>query len=280
MIVYEDIHEFNKPSKAIVTMGIFDGVHQGHQQLLRHIRAYAQELNGEAVIITFWPHPKLILPASHKTPIQLLTTFEEKVAILSQLGIDHLVKIRFTKAFSQLSAKSFVQQVLVAQIGMTQLFVGHDHRFGKGRVGNMSLLQELGRHNNFIVKEIAPTLIGQVTISSTNIRQLLLQGRVEKAQDYLGRPYEIECAILQQSMAGKHDLFLGLAAMSPHKLIPADARYMVQIIYPSGTDNGTLRITRAYDTPTMALTIPNYAKETWHSPSLRIQFKKNLSNPE
>jgi len=276
MKVYEDIQALDKSHKPIVTMGILDGVHQGHQQLLRQICTHAHQVGGEAVVVTFWPHPKQVLSPPHIAPIPVLTTFEEKATLLSQLGIDHLLKIKFTKAFSQLNAEAFVQQVLVARIGMTQLVVGHDHRFGKDRTGNTTLLRKLGLRNNFTVKEIAPTLIDGVEISSTRIRQLLLQGQVEKAQAYLGRPYEIACTIPQQHTDGVQSYNLNLAAMHPCKLIPANGLYVVQVVHPKGTNNGTLRITRKYNTPTMELTISGCSAAAWSASHLCIQFKKNL----
>jgi riboflavin kinase / FMN adenylyltransferase len=118
MRLYERIEAFQKPSKAIVSMGTFDGVHLGHQQLLQQALKNSREVGGEAVVVTFWPHPKLVLAHTHQTPTQLLTTFDEKVTTLAQLGVDHLLKLPFTKTLSQLSAHAFVQQVLVAQVGV------------------------------------------------------------------------------------------------------------------------------------------------------------------
>ncbi len=258
-------------------MGIFDGVHLGHQQLLQLLLKNAREVGGEAVVVTFWPHPRLVLSHTQSAPTQLLTTFDEKEATLAQLGIDHLLKLEFTKAFSQLSARAFVQQVLVAQMGMTQLVVGHDHRFGKGRAGNVALLQEVGLHYNFTVEEVSPILIDDVTISSTTIRQLLLAGDVEKAQAYLGRPYEIYCAPLQQdSGSGKHNPSIHMTATNPHKLIPSDGYYAVQVIRQDAVDEGILRVIRKNNAPNMILSIPHGSRETLHAPSLRIRFKKSL----
>lgn len=277
MRIYESLEAFQKPSKAIVSMGTFDGVHLGHQQLLQQLLKNAREVGGEAVVVTFWPHPRRVLAHTQPAPTQLLTTFDEKAATLAQLGIDRLLKVEFTKAFSQLSAQAFVQQVLVAQVGMTQLVVGHDHRFGKGRAGNVALLQELGLHYNFTVEEVSPMLIDDVTISSTIIRQLLLEGNVEKAQAYLGRPYEIHCAFLQQdSGSGKHNPSIYMTATNPHKLIPLDGDYIVQVIRQDVVDEGTLRIVRKNNVPTMKLSTTHGSRATLHIPSLCIRFKKNI----
>jgi len=276
MRIYKSIEAFQKPSKAIVSMGTFDGVHLGHQQLLRQLLKNSQEVGGEAVVITFWPPPKLVLAHTHLDASQLLTTFDEKAAILDQLGIDHLLKIRFTKTFSQLSAQAFVQQVLVARVGITQLVVGHDHRFGKDRTGNVALLQELGHCYNFTAEAISLTSIGGVTIGSTKIRKLLLESNVEKAQAYLGRPYEIHCALLQQDPdSGKHNPNIHIAAANSRKLIPPDGHYIVQVVQQDAVDEGTLYIVRKNNVPNMELTIPPHClSKTAQASSLCIRFNK------
>jgi riboflavin kinase/FMN adenylyltransferase len=276
MRIYESIKAFQKPSKAIVVMGIFDGVHLGHQQLLQQLRNNAQEVGGEVVMVTFWPHPRLVLAQPHSAPIQLLTTFNEKAAMLAQLGIDHLLKIRFTTTFSQLSARDFVQQVLVARVGMTQLVVGHDHRFGKDRAGNVTLLQEAGLHHGFTVTEVLPVMVGNITVSSTKIRQLLLAGAVEEAHAYLGRPYELHCSTLQEDRSGGKNFNIHLAATCSRKLIPADGLYIIQVVHQNIVEEGMLRIARKYDTPTMKLTVSSASSVTLPIPNLCIQFNKNL----
>jgi riboflavin kinase / FMN adenylyltransferase len=278
MRLCESIEAFQRPSKAIVSMGTFDGVHLGHQQLLQQVLKNSREVGGEAVVVTFWPHPRLILAHTRQSPTQLLTTFDEKVNTLAQLGIDHLLKLPFTKTLSQLSAQAFVQQVLVAQVGVTHLVIGHDHCFGKDRLGNVALLQEAGLRYNFTVEEVPPILIDGVTISSTEIRQLLLAGDVEKAQAHLGRPYEIHCTLLQQDPgSGQHAPNIRMAANNPHKLIPPNGHYMVQVAHRDMTEEGSLHIARKNNVPNMVLSIPHCSNTTLHAPHLRIRFKKNLS---
>ena len=267
MRIYEGIEAFQKPSKAVVTMGTFDGVHWGHQQLLTN----AQERGGEVVMVTFWPHPRLVLAPTHLAPIQLLTTLEEKTALLAQQGVDHLLKIPFTQAFAQLSAQDFVKQVLVTQVGMTELVVGHDHRFGKDRAGDVALLQEAGRQHGFTVTEVPPVMVDNITVSSTKIRKLLLAGDVAKACAYLGRPYAMDC-VLPSNAA--HEGSLQLTTPSPHKLIPADGGYTVQVMHPKGVDEGTLHIASKHGSPTMELVIPDFPSAALHGHSLHIQFNK------
>jgi riboflavin kinase / FMN adenylyltransferase len=278
MKIYERIEVFQKASKAIVAMGIFDGVHLGHQQLLQQLRGNAQGVGGEVVIATFWPHPRLVLTQQpHSAPIRLLTTFDEKAAILEQLGIDYLLKIRFTKTFSQLSAQDFVRQVLVNKIGMTQLVVGHDHRFGKDRTGNLALLQEAGIRHGFTVTAVRPFMVSNVIVSSTKIRELLLAGAVDEAHAYLGRPYEINCTKLQQDTNCEHSLTTNLVATNPHKLIPADGLYMVQVVHQEVMEAGMLRIVRKHDSPAMALTVASASSVVWDS-HLYVRFIKRTAS--
>lgn len=272
MRIYEGIEAFQKPSKAVVTMGTFDGVHWGHQQLLQQLLTNAQERGGEVVMVTFWPHPRLVLAPTHPAPIQLLTTLEEKTALLAQQGVAHLLKIPFTKAFAQLSAQDFVKQVLIAQVGMTQLVVGHDHRFGKDRAGDVALLQEAGRQHGFTVTEVPPVMVDNRIVSSTKIRKLLLAGDVAKAQAYLGRPYAMDCAVLPSNAA--HEGSLQLTTPSPPKLIPADGGYTVQVMHPKAVYEGLLRIACMHASPTMELAIPDFPSAALHGQSLHIQFKK------
>ena len=280
MKIYNRLKTFQKRSNATVTMGVFDGVHLGHQQLIQQLHAHARAVGGEVVMVTFWPHPKQVLASPHTTPIQLLTTLDEKVAMLSQLGIGHLLAIRFTKSFSQLSSEAFVREILVAQVGMSQLIVGHDHRFGRKRAGDIALLQAMGLQHNFTVKEVAPTSIDGVVIGSTKIRQLLLEGNVEKAHAYLGRPYEINCAILQQNPNGKQGFNLHLVPISADKLIPADGLYGVQIRLQDGAvEEGMLRIVRKSTALNMVLSIRKYANTTEEHTDLYIRFRSRHKKP-
>ncbi|MCU0318438.1 MAG: FAD synthetase family protein [Amoebophilaceae bacterium] len=276
MRVYESIEAFQKLDKAIVSMGTFDGVHWGHQQLLRRLRAQARAVGGETVIITFWPHPNLILAPLAPAPIQLLTTSEEKINILKELGIDHCINIKFTKALSRLSAKNFVQQVLVSQVGVKKLIIGHDHRFGKGRAGNLALLQAEGQCHNFTVEEMSPQIVDTITISSTKIRQLLLEGDVEKAHAYLGYPYEIGCTMMCAATYHARHLHVRLIAANSHKLIPSDGRYRVQVVHQNLDEEGRLYIRRCNGVPTIELSVPTFLSVTSQTPDLRIIFKKNL----
>ncbi len=175
---------------AVVSSGTFDGVHIGHQKILRHIITLAKEINGESVLITFWPHPRLVLHPDDDS-LRLLNTFEEKTALLHQLGIDHLIAIQFTPEFSQLTSEQFIQQVLVNKIKNKKLVIGYDHRFGKNREGSFEYLKANADQYGFTVEEIPAQDVEDVTVSSTKIRKALEEGNIQIANEYLGNPYQL-----------------------------------------------------------------------------------------
>lgn len=273
MKVYEGSQTFEKPNRAVVTMGTFDGVHLGHQKLLQMLRTKAQEIDGETVLLTFWPHPRLVLTHTHATPIQLLTSLEEKIDLLAQQGLDHLVILPFTPAFAQLSAQAFIQQVLVEQLGTQHIIIGHDHRFGKGREGDVALLQEVGQRDDFTVTDIKPVMADSVTISSTKIRNLLLAGDVEKAETYLGRPYAMQCTAQRGNVATQEAL--SVIPTNTHQLIPGAGNYEVQIIYRNSVHPGSLHIT-SNSSPTLALVVPALSGATTEAASLHVVFIKHI----
>ena len=192
-------------------------------------------------MVTFWPLPRLVLTHTHAAPIQLLTGLEEKITLLEQQGVDHLVILPFTPTFSQLSASDFIQEVFVQQLGTQHIIIGHDHRFGKGRSGNVALLQESGQRHGFTVTEVAPIMVDDKIISSTKIRKLLLAGNVEQAQAYLGRPYTMPCIVQKDDV--KSEKGLSVVPVSTHQLIPGAGSYEVQFTYQDSTHAGELCVT-------------------------------------
>lgn len=275
--VYENITSFPKSLKAAVAIGTFDGVHVGHQQLIRKLCTNSQQIDGETVIVTFWPHPKQVIATSQKAPIQLLTNFSEKVALFKTLSVAHVIKIPFTTTFAQLSAQDFIEQILVARIGTRRLLVGTGQRFGKNRTGNVTLLQAAGAQHGFTVQEVTPTMIDKVTISSTKIRHLLHTGEVEKAHVYLGRPYKIACNVLHKQAAHTQKASLQLTEPSTYKLIPADGHYMVQVSYQNTTADGILHITRNHHIPCIALTCHTCTDAIAHH-KLQIRFMTRIQS--
>ena len=227
----------------MVTSGTFDGVHVGHQKILRRLIELARETGGETVVVTYWPHPRLVLYPDDPA-IQLLTTFEEKLVLLDALGIDHLVQIPFTKEFSQLSSDAFVRQVLVDKIATRHLVIGYDHHFGRNREGGFEYLKEHAAEYGFTVEEIPRQDVDQVGVSSTKIRNALEAGQVLTAREYLGRPYRLTGSVVQGDQLGRQLGYptANLRIDSPHKLIPADGIYAVHVAHAGQRYEGMLYI--------------------------------------
>ncbi len=243
MKIYEGIEDFRQVPNPVVTIGTFDGVHLGHQKILKRIRAVADEIGGETVMITFWPHPRLILyPEEHN--LRLLTTFEEKAKLLREFGIDHLLTIPFTKEFSELSSEEFIQKILIDNIQTRKLVIGYDHRFGRNREGSFEYLKENIDRYHFELEEISREDLDNVGVSSTKIRQALEIGEVHIANEFLGRDYELNGIIIKGQQIGRSIGFPTANIHIPHdyKLIPCDGAYAVTIIIEGETFLGMLNI--------------------------------------
>lgn len=243
MKIYEDLNDFPQIKNAVVTLGTFDGVHLGHQKILNRIRAIADETLGETVLVTFWPHPRLVLyPEEHN--IRLLSTFEEKTHMLQRLGVDHLVTLPFTKDFSQLRSEDFVQEILVDKINTKILVIGYDHRFGKNREGGLDHLLAHKHTYGFEVEEIPRKDIDHIGISSTKIRKALENGMVDIAHDFLGRDYELSGVIGKGQQLGRSLGFptANLQVLQDYKLIPGDGAYAVSVKSEGNLYQGMLNI--------------------------------------
>ena len=243
MKIYEGIEQFRRLPRAVVTSGTFDGVHIGHQKILQKLNGLARKTGGETVVITFWPHPRLVLHADSQD-LKLLSTFEEKARLLAQSGVDHLIKIAFTKAFSQLSSSEFIQKILIDAIGTSHLVIGYDHRFGKNREGSFEHLMANKEKYGFEVEEISRQDVENVGVSSTRIRKALAAGEVEVASDYLGRPYSFSGIVVEGDQIGRTLNFptANLSIPATYKLIPADGVYAVKVESDGKTYKGMLNI--------------------------------------
>jgi riboflavin kinase/FMN adenylyltransferase len=229
MKIYEGLGEFPILKNAVVTSGTFDGVHFGHQKILQRVLEIAERIDGETVLITFWPHPRLVLfPEEHK--LRLLSTFEEKAKLLRELGIDHLISIPFTKEFSELSSQEFIENVLVNKIKCKKLVIGYDHRFGKNREGSFEYLQANHLKFGFELEEIPRQDVDDIGISSTKIRKALEAGDVTMALNYLGRPYELNGLVIKGQQIGRSIGFptANIHIPNDYKLVPRDGVYAVQ----------------------------------------------------
>jgi riboflavin kinase/FMN adenylyltransferase len=229
MKIYEGLSNLPNIPNPVVTSGTFDGVHLGHQKILIQIKESARQLKGETVLITFWPHPRLVLyPEQHN--LRLLSTFEEKTKLLEQFGVDHLITIPFTHEFSQMSSREFIEKVLVQKIKTKKLIIGYDHRFGKNREGSFEYLQANSAEFGFEMEEISRQEVDDIGVSSTKIRKALEEGDLETAKGYLGRPYELTGIVVRGKQIGRSIGFptANIQIQTDYKLIPKEGVYAVE----------------------------------------------------
>lgn len=243
MKIYHGIEDFIKLPCAVVTSGTFDGVHVGHTKILSRLREVATNTNGETVVITFWPHPRMVLHPEDMS-LKLLNTFEEKAELLKAQGIQHLVRIPFTKEFSQLTSEQFITEILVKTIGTKKLVIGHDHHFGKNREGSFEQLMLNAPKYGFEVEEIPRQDVDHVGVSSTKIRKALEGGDIQTATHFLGHHYSITGRVIMGDKLGRLLGFptANIEIETYYKLVPADGIYAVKVRYGSRDFIGMLYI--------------------------------------
>jgi len=231
MKIYSNIQDFPRINNAVVTIGSFDGVHMGHQKILKRLRESANDIGGETVILSFFPHPRMILHPEDSN-IKMITTIDERSELLEKHQIDHLIITPFTRDFSNLSPEEYIKQVLVDQIGIKRIVVGYDHRFGKDRQGCLDDLQRLGPECGFEVEEISEQDINDVAVSSTRIRKAILAGDVKTAREFLGYPFRITGKVVKGDQLGRKLGYptANLFVEQPYKLIPSDGIYAVTVL--------------------------------------------------
>jgi len=243
MKIYHGIDDFSRLAYAVVTSGTFDGVHLGHQKILSRLREIAEKNHGETVVITYWPHPRLVLHPEDDT-LKLLNTFEEKAEFLKEQGIQHLVRIPFTKEFSQLTSEEFIQKILVETIGTKKLVIGYDHRFGHNREGSFEQLKINAPRYGFEVEEIPRQDVDHVGVSSSKIRKALEDGDIDTATHFLGQPYTLTGRVVMGDRIGRTLGYptANIEVDSKFKLIPVDGIYAVTVRYAHRLYKGMLYI--------------------------------------
>lgn len=242
MRVYNDLNNISV-SKPVVTIGTFDGVHLGHHKVLDKLKEIADQTGGESVVFTFYPHPRQVLtPDEHN--LRLLTTLDEKIELLSQAGIDHLIVYPFTLEFAKLSYSEFVKSVLVDQIHTSTLVVGYDHRFGKNREGSYDDLKKCADLYGFNIVKLDVLLEDEVNISSTRIRNALESGDIRQATRYLGYHYTLHGRVVEGQQLGRTIGFptANIESSEVHKLIPGYGVYAVFAIVDGIRYKGMMNI--------------------------------------
>ncbi|HHB78898.1 MAG TPA: bifunctional riboflavin kinase/FAD synthetase [Saprospiraceae bacterium] len=241
MQVHKNIQQLPAFRNAAITVGSFDGVHVGHRTILRKLMEVAKQNNGESVVITFYPHPRHFLG---DTPLPILNTLSEKVNNLEKMGIDHLVVVPFDEAFAKQSATDYIEQFLLKKFHPKSIILGYDHRFGAGRKGDIQLLRKLTKGKDIQIIEIPANEINKVKVSSTKIRNALLEGDVKTAQTYLKQPYSISGTVIHGDQVGTQLGFptANIKIDDPDKLIPADGVYAVLVRINGKIHQGMLHI--------------------------------------
>jgi riboflavin kinase/FMN adenylyltransferase len=286
MKVYSSIDEFAKTGaeKAIVTTGTFDGVHNGHKKILTKVGELAKTNNAESVLLTFDPHPRLVL-FGENSDLQLLTTLYEKKELLEKAGVQHLVIHPFTKELSRLSPADYIKEVLVKKLHTFYMVIGHDHRFGKNREGSVRDLKEWAPILGYKVKQLLPLKEDKVPISSTKIREAISEGDLETANKFLGYTYFMNAKVVRGMQLGT-DLgypTANLEVENKYKLIPADGIYAVQAEYEGNLYKGMMSIglnpTIEGKGRSMEVHIFDFNQDIYHK-NLKVLFHKKIRNEE
>jgi riboflavin kinase/FMN adenylyltransferase len=241
--IYNQLSEFKKLNNAVVTIGTFDGVHYGHQKIIKRLCELAKSTGGESVILTFFPHPRMIIDPENQD-LKMINTIKEKAEILANLGVDHLIITPFTRDFSNLEATNYIKNILIDTIGTKQIIVGYDHRFGKDRKGGMVELQASAKIYDYQITEIPEQDINDVAVSSTKIRKALLDGDVSLASEYLGYHFSISGPVIKGDKIGRTIGFptANIFVEETYKLIPGDGIYAVTVEMSSELGDKSLEL--------------------------------------
>lgn len=242
MRIYRDLSQLPRFENAVLTIGSFDGVHLGHQQIIRQINNLAASINGVSILITFHPHPRLVVGQS--SDLRLLSTLEEKALLLEQYNVDILVIVPFSRAFAEQSPDAYIEDFLIQHFHPRIIAIGYDHKFGKNRAGDISYLKRFEQQHNFEVVEISKQEVADIAVSSTKVRQALLTGDVRQAAKWLGHPFGITGKVVKGLQIGHTIGFptANVEVLDPYKLIPPKGIYAVRIQHKKQSYQGMLYI--------------------------------------
>lgn len=285
MKIYRDLKSFHS-IKPVLTIGTFDGVHLGHRKIIDALCERAKAIGGESVIFTFDPHPRKVV-APDESNLRLVTTLDEKIALLEQSGIDHLIIYPFTKEFSQLTYEQFVEKVLVNQIHTSYLVVGYDHKFGKNRQGDFEFLKDCAERFGFHIEKMDVLLMNEANISSTKIREAIQQGDFETANAYLGYPFQLHGMVVEGQKLGRTLNFptANVEASDPDKIIPGYGVYAVKVKVDGQSYLGMLNIgnrptvNHNADNRSIEVNIFDFYKDIYGQP-IELTFYKKLRDEQ
>jgi riboflavin kinase/FMN adenylyltransferase len=267
MKVFKGIGEITPEYRSsVITIGNFDGIHLAHQEILQRVVQEARERRARSVVITFDPHPQKVLHPERQ-PFYLLTTLDEKMKLIESLGIDAVLLITFTQAFSAITADAFVREILWDKLRIQKVFIGHDYAFGNRKQGNEDFLRSMGGMLGFEVESINTFTVNDTIVSSTNVRMAILDGDVRKAALLLGRPYSVSGAVIRGYQRGK-EIGIPTANIEPGKeLLPANGVYAVVVdlegVHYAGVLNVGFNPTFSNEKLSVEVHIMNFGEELY-----------------
>ncbi len=285
MNVFHHISELTSLKHSIVTIGTFDGVHLGHQKIIKRLVELKKRQGGETVLFTFDPHPRKVL-FPDQTDLKLITTTQEKCELLQQFGIDHVLVFPFTKEFAQMQAADYVSEIIAKGLKTETLVIGYDHRFGSNREGNIETLKQLSSTYNFKVEEIPAQEINQLNVSSTRIRRAIDEGDVVTANEFLGYPFFVSGIVVKGKQLGRTIGYptANIFVEDKDKLIPKIGVYAVNVIVENKRYKGMLNVglnptTDTDNTIKIEVNIFDFDKEIYGE-AIRVEFIKWIRNEE
>ncbi len=257
MKIVKNIAEYSDAMGLTMSLGMFDGVHKGHQEIIKKLKKHSETHQLESALLTFWPHPRKVLQP--EVEIKLLNTLEEKLQLLERFGIQKIFLKEFNDDFRNLSGEDFVKQILLDKLHMKHIVIGYDHHFGKNKSGNFELLEKMASENNFVVEETKAVLVNELAVSSTKIRNALSEGDIITANEFLGYHYPVSGTVVGGKKIGRT---IGYPTanidVDPIKLLPKNGAYIVDVelngqmhkgmlsIGTNPTVNGTKKTTEVY----------------------------------
>jgi len=278
--IYKSVEEFSPDFKVVLTLGTFDGVHIGHQSILKQLNQNAKKIGGESVLLTFYPHPRHVLfPDDQK--LKLLTTIEERSKMLASYGLKHLIVQKFTPEFSRIQSVNFVRDVLVNKLKAEKLIIGYDHHFGRNREGNLDELVTLSDLYGYSIEKIEPQKFKNISVSSSKIRKLIVNNKIEEATDYLGHSFCLKGKVVKGKQNGSKIGFptANIQIENKWKLIPNDGVYAVMVEYNSKKYSAMMNIgynpTFASKERTLEVHILDFNKDIYGE-ELRVEFVKRI----